>query len=107
MYSDNYRGDRMKYDRIKTGNMISELRRAAGMKQYEVGRLLGMSQTAYSKIEVGTNTFSIETLFKLSEIFNVRPETIICIDYEELTAAEQLELNKFKDYIIYSRNRSD
>lgn len=50
---------------------VRELRRARGMTQAELGRLLGLSQARVSEIEGGGGSFTAEQLIAVLTLFNV------------------------------------
>ncbi len=54
----------MKYQRVR------DLREDRDMNQTEVARLLGMSQTGYSKYETGENDIPTAILIKLAKLYN-------------------------------------
>lgn len=49
---------------------IRDLREDRDLNQTAVARMLGMSQTGYSKYETGENDIPTEVLIKLSEFYN-------------------------------------
>ena len=49
---------------------IRDLREDRDMTQTQVARLLGMSQTGYSKYETGENDLPTSVLKKLAKIYN-------------------------------------
>lgn len=59
-------------------NKIKELREKKGMKQAELGRLLNVNNSAISKYESGKLQLTDETLVKLSNIFEVSIDYILC-----------------------------
>lgn len=56
---------------------IKELRHILKLNQTEMAKLLGMSQTGYSKYETGENDVPTEVLIKLSKIHNVSVDYIL------------------------------
>ena len=50
---------------------IHDLRTDHDLKQQQVADYLGMSQTGYSKYEVGTNDIPTQILIKLARFYNV------------------------------------
>ena len=54
----------MKYDRIR------DLREDMDLNQTQVAKMLGMSQTGYSKYETGENDIPTTVLIKLSKFYN-------------------------------------
>lgn len=59
-------------------NKIKELREKNGMKQAELGQLLSVNNSAISKYESGKLQLTDETLVKLSNIFGVSIDYILC-----------------------------
>lgn len=55
----------MKYQRIR------DLREDRDMNQTEIAKMLGMSQTGYSKYETGENDIPTVILIKLARYYNV------------------------------------
>lgn len=49
---------------------IRDLREDRDMKQTQVAKYLGMSQTGYSKYETGENDIPTSVLIKLSRLYN-------------------------------------
>lgn len=64
------------YERIKN------LREDKDLSQKEIARILNMSQTGYSKYEVGTNDIPTKILIKLSELYNTSIDYILGITNE-------------------------
>ena len=54
----------MKYNRLR------DMREDKDMNQTEVAKMLGMSQTGYSKYETGENDVPTEILIKLARFYN-------------------------------------
>ena len=61
----------MKYTRIK------ELREDTDMNQTEFAKILGMSQTGYSKYETGENDIPTSILFKLADYYDTSIDYIL------------------------------
>ena len=49
---------------------IRDLRQDRDLNQTQVAKMLGMSQTGYSKYETGENDIPTEVLIKLSRFYN-------------------------------------
>ena len=63
---------------------IRELRQEKGLNQTELAKILGMSQTGYSKYETGENDVPTEILIKLSNYYSVSVDYILNLtDYED------------------------
>lgn len=56
---------------------IRDLREDADMTQTEIAKLLGMSQTGYSKYETGENDVPTAVLIKLAEIHKTSVDYIL------------------------------
>ena len=55
----------MKYNRIR------DLREDKDMTQIQIAKMLGMSQTGYSKYETGENDIPTVVLIKLARFYNI------------------------------------
>lgn len=53
------------------GKNLQKLRKLNGYTQQEIASLIGISKSAYCKIETEQSKLSLETAVRLSEIFNV------------------------------------
>ena len=62
---------KMAYDRIR------ELREDHDLRQIDVAKMLGMSQTGYSKYETGENDIPTTILVKLAEFYNVSVDYLL------------------------------
>ena len=56
---------------------LRDLREDKDLLQKDVAKFLGMSQTGYSKYEVGTNDIPTEILIKLSLFYEVSVDYIL------------------------------
>ena len=63
----------MKYPRIRN------LREDMDMNQTQIAKMLGMSQTGYSKYETGENDIPTDILVKLSQFYNVSVDYMLGI----------------------------
>lgn len=61
----------MAYDRIR------ELREDHDLRQIDVAKMLGMSQTGYSKYETGENDVPTTILIKLADFYGVTTDYIL------------------------------
>ena len=50
---------------------LRELRVEKDLTQTEIAKMLGMSQTGYSKYETGENDIPTDVLIKLSKLYNI------------------------------------
>lgn len=95
------------------GYKIKLLRKENGLTQLELGDKLGLSKANISKYESNVHEPSIETLNKLSDIFNVSVDYLLGrtnirnhvdtfaahTDDEDLSDEAKAELENFKDYL--------
>lgn len=56
---------------------IRDLREDSDMNQTQIAKLLGMSQTGYSKYETGENDLPTSVLIKLAKIYNTSIDYIL------------------------------
>ncbi len=64
-------------------NRIEEIRNEKGMKQEELGKLLGVSRQTISSLENGRYNPSITLAFKVAKLFNLRIEDIFIFEEDE------------------------
>lgn len=58
-------------DRETMYRRIRDLRHDHDLTQTQLAKILGMSQTGYSKYETGENDIPTEILIRLSQLYNV------------------------------------
>lgn len=58
-------------DKQKLGKKLFELRKQAGLIQYELSRKTGIAPTTIKQIESGVNNCLLTTLVKLADFFDV------------------------------------
>ena len=75
----------------KIGIKVKELRQAKGLKQHELGELVGLDPCSISRIEVGGNFPSFESLEKMGVVFNCPLSTFF-----EFEKCDQKSLKKEK-----------
>jgi transcriptional regulator with XRE-family HTH domain len=61
----------MYFERLKS------LRKEIKMSQSDVGEILGIMQTVYSRYERGAGTIPVEHLLKLADLYNVSTDYIL------------------------------
>ena len=59
-------------------NRLRDLREDNEMNQTQIARILGMSQTGYSKYETGENDIPTEVLIKLARYYGTSIDYILC-----------------------------
>ena len=58
-------------------NRIRDLREDKDLSQKEIAKILNMSQTGYSKYEVGTNDIPTKILIQLAKFYNTSIDYIL------------------------------
>ena len=58
-------------------NRIRDLREDRDLNQTEVAKILGMSQTGYSKYETGENDIPTDILIKLADFYDVSVDYLL------------------------------
>ncbi len=79
---------------------IKTLREEKGLKQIEIADHIGIDKSAYSKIEKGLRSLTVDELQKIAQLFNLTTDQIINYDgkfpkevvIEDKTAIEQMRL---------------
>ena len=56
---------------------IKDLREDKDLSQKEIAKILNMSQTGYSKYEVGTNDIPTKILIKLTQFYNTSVDYLL------------------------------
>lgn len=59
-------------------NRLRELREDADLSQTKLAKIIGMSQTGYSKYETGENDIPTQILIKLSKYYNTSIDYLLC-----------------------------
>ena len=107
---------------IEIGRRIKNLRVDAGISQQKLASMLGVSRPAITQIEAGDRKVSSDELVKLSEIFNLSVDQLICLQDEPQVILQnkipgkkmeprmrinvpQKNLDKFKEILIYILNK--
>jgi transcriptional regulator with XRE-family HTH domain len=67
----------MEFQPLHIGQKIKKLRELKNFTQSHVANELGITQSAYSKIELGETEVSYSKLTRIAEIFGVSPEEIV------------------------------
>lgn len=76
-------------------NRLRELRNSKGLSQLEVATELGITQQAYANYERGAREADYDTLKKLSDIFDVSIDFILCKTDISAPLAQQLSDQEF------------
>ena len=62
------------------GQKIKKLRELKNLTQTHVAEKLGVSQSAYSKMELGESEVTLNRLEKISEVLEMKPEEVIAFN---------------------------
>ncbi|MCP4138198.1 MAG: helix-turn-helix transcriptional regulator [bacterium] len=73
---------------MSIGDKIRELRKAKSWSQKELSRELDIHPVNITKLETGKNMPSVDTLVKLSKIFNVAVDYILSDELEPIESSE-------------------
>ncbi|WP_289054161.1 helix-turn-helix domain-containing protein [Carboxylicivirga marina] len=73
---------------MKIGNSIKELRKEKGIKQLDLAKESGLSQTFLSQLEKGVKTPSLETLEKISKVLDIPVPVLTFLAIEEDMVSE-------------------
>ncbi len=71
------------------GEVIVLRRKDLGLNQADLAEKIGMSQSAWSRVEKGLSNLTIEQLTKVASILNVAPNQIIAEADDAKTALER------------------
>lgn len=63
-------------------NRLKDLREDRDLLQKDIAKILNMSQTGYSKYEVGTNDIPTEILKKLASFYDTSIDYLLCLTDE-------------------------
>jgi len=61
------------------GQVLCELRKAAGLEQAELARAIGVTQSTWSRIETGSSALTIEQLADAAEMLGVERSKILSL----------------------------
>ena len=107
---------------VDIGQRTAELRKRVGISQQRLAEMLGVSRTTITQIEQGKRKVTVDELVKLSEIFNLSVDNLLCLKEEPeiiLTESQkvnrvesptrinvpQKNLEKFKEVLLYILNK--
>ena len=63
-------------------NRLRDLREDRDLLQKDIAKILNMSQTGYSKYEVGTNDIPTDILKKLASFYDTSIDYLLCLTDE-------------------------
>ena len=65
------------FDQKLFGQRVRELRIEKGLKQEELGSLIGISKQTISGIETGYRTTTLQTIIKMADVFGVSVDYLL------------------------------
>lgn len=72
---------------------LKQLRKEAGLTQKMVAQILNVSCSTYTKYELGENEPDIETIIKLSKIFQVSVDYLLDVDVDNQNSSSFMDVN--------------
>ena len=75
-------------------NRLKDLREDKDLLQKDIAKYLNMSQTGYSKYEVGTNDIPTEILKKLADYYNTSIDYLLCLTDERKPYPKSILIDK-------------
>lgn len=82
------------------GEVIALHRKEHGLNQFELAKRLGMSQSAWSRVEKGLSNLTLEQLSKVSRVLGLLPNEII-------SKADQARKELEASGVSVAENKSD
>lgn len=64
----------------KIGDRIKLLRKGKGLSQLDISTACNMEKTAISRIEAGRTNFTIDTLYKISNVLEIPVWELVKVD---------------------------
>lgn len=66
-----------KFDQIKIGKRLKDLRKESGLTQKELADKINLSQNMVSSLEKGVSAMSVKTLMQLCSVFKCSADYIL------------------------------
>ncbi len=82
------------FDYNKIGNKLLAIRKQAGLTQYEVAELAGLSDRTYADIERGSVNMRIETILKICKALQITPDAILTEENSTLSEKQEELINR-------------
>ncbi len=93
------KSERMETSKMNLGNKIKKLRELKNLTQSHMASELGITQSTYSKIEIGEIDLSFTKLEKISEVLGMSPEEIFTFN-ESMVFNVMHNLNGNNGFVI-------
>lgn len=83
------------------GHVFKKLRKTAGLSQIEIAKILNRDQATISRLEKGTQSLSVESIFVLSRFFEIKYEDLLSghVNYWEIAKKFDVPLNINPKYL--------
>ena len=88
------------------GQKIKKLRELKNLTQTHLAQELGVTQSAYSKIELGESEVTYSKLEKISEVLGMKPEEVISFN-ESMVFNVMHNNNGHNGFVINNNNITD
>jgi transcriptional regulator with XRE-family HTH domain len=88
------------------GQKIKKLRELKNLTQTHLAQELGVTQSAYSKIELGESEVTYSKLEKISEVLGMKPEDVISFN-ESMVFNVMHNNNGHNGFVINNNNITD
>lgn len=96
---------------METRNRIRELRKNVNLSQESLATILGTTQQAVSRMEIGAYDIPTDLLIKMSELFNVTTDYILsCSDIKrDLSGQVRMnhEMDRYYDIVLRYQRLTD
>lgn len=88
-------------DKLLLVSNIKFLRNKYNMTQEDLGKKLGLGNTAIANYEAGKRDIDSITLFKLSRIFDITIDSLLLDDLTDIEKYKEAELKALRNRVIH------
>lgn len=96
---------------METNNRIRELRKNLNLSQEGLAAIIGTTQQAVSRMEIGAYDIPTDLLIEMSKIFNVTTDYILCCSDVKRDLSGQVRMNhemdKYYDIVLRYQRLTD
>lgn len=96
---------------METNNRIRELRKNLNLSQEGLAAIIGTTQQAVSRMEIGAYDIPTDLLIEMSKIFNVTTDYILCCSDVKRDLSGQMRMNhemdKYYDIVLRYQRLTD
>lgn len=90
---------------MSIGQKIKKLRELRNLTQLHMAERLNLTQSAYSKLELGDNDISFSKLEKIAEVLEMKPEEII--SFNEAMIFNVMHNEVGNGYVVYNTSETE